>query len=145
MLGEVGVVEQRVLGRVERRAQPLLVDLAVAGHTDREQLPVAAGLTDLEHHVLQRVGGGDLAVQSAVLAQSTSVAIVGVSRVSYTLASGCPSIGGDSGTAVITASTLAAYPDSRHRTKVSSPISLSARNSSDALPPIAPDTADTMT
>jgi hypothetical protein len=65
--------------------------------------------------------------------------------VSYTLASGCPSIGTDSGTAVTTASTLAAYPDSRHRTNVSSPISLSARNSSDALPPIAPDTAETMT
>ena len=80
-----------------------------------------------------------------MLAQSTSVAIVGVPGVSYTLASGSPSIGSDSGTAVITASTLAAYPDSRHRTKVSSPISLSARNSSDALPPIAPDTAETMT
>ena len=31
VLGEVGVVEQRVLGRVERRAQPLVVDLAVSG------------------------------------------------------------------------------------------------------------------
>jgi hypothetical protein len=82
---------------------------------------------------------------SALLAHSTSVAMVGVPGVSYTLASGCPSIGGDCGTAVITASTLAAYPDSRQRTNVSSPISLSARNSSDALPPIAPETADTIT
>ena len=49
---------------------------------------------------------------SAVLAHSTSVAIVGVPGVSYTLASGWPSIGSDSGTAVVTASTLAAYPDS---------------------------------
>ena len=34
VLGEVGVVEQRVLGRVERCAQPFVVDLAVAGHAD---------------------------------------------------------------------------------------------------------------
>ena len=44
----------------------------------------------------------------APLAQSTSVAMVGVPGVSCTLASGRPSIGSDSGTAVITASTLAA-------------------------------------
>src|SRR5690606_20909162 len=82
--------------------------------------------------------------RSARLAQSTSVAMVAVSGVSYTLGSGSPSIGRGSGAGVTTASTLAAYPDSGHRTKVSSPTSLSARNSSDALPPIAPDTAETM-
>jgi hypothetical protein len=79
------------------------------------------------------------------LAQSTSVAIVGVSPVSCTTASARPSNGMGSGGEVMTASTLAANPDSRHRTKVSSPTSLSARNSSDALPPMAPDTAETMT
>ena len=34
VFGEVGVVEQRVLGRVKRGAQPFVVDLAVAGHPD---------------------------------------------------------------------------------------------------------------
>jgi hypothetical protein len=34
VFGEVGVVEQRVLGRVERCVQPFVVDLAVAGHPD---------------------------------------------------------------------------------------------------------------
>ena len=60
---EVGVVEQRVLGRVQRGAQPLVVDLAVTGHPDAQQLPVAARLTHFEQHVLQRVGGGDAAAQ----------------------------------------------------------------------------------
>ena len=60
VLGEVGVVEQRVLGRVKRGAEALLVDLAVARHPDGQQLPLAAGLADLEQDVLQRVGCGDL-------------------------------------------------------------------------------------
>ncbi|SKV39842.1 Uncharacterised protein [Mycobacteroides abscessus subsp. abscessus] len=49
------------------------------------------------------------------------------------------------GAGVMTASTLAAYPDSTHRTKVSSPVGLSARNSSEALPPMAPEVAATIT
>ena len=49
--------------RVERGAEPLVVDLAVAGHADGEQFPLAAGLTDLQQHVLQGVGGGDLAAR----------------------------------------------------------------------------------
>ena len=44
----------------------------------------------------------------------------------------------------MTASTFAAYPPGP-RTKVSSPVSDSARNSSLAEPPIAPDIADTIT
>ena len=44
MRGEVGVVEQLDLGRVERGLQPLHVHLAVAGHADTQQLPLAAGL-----------------------------------------------------------------------------------------------------
>ena len=44
VLGEVRVVEQGVLGGIERGAEPLLVDLAVTRHTDRQQLPFAAGL-----------------------------------------------------------------------------------------------------
>ena len=66
MLGEVGVVEQGVLGGSSAAAEPLLVDLAVAGHPHRQQLPLAAGLADLEHHVLQGVGGGDGAPQTRV-------------------------------------------------------------------------------
>ena len=66
VLGEVGVVEQRVLGRVERGGEPLVVDLAVTGHPHRQQFPLAAGLADLEHHILQGVRGGDGAPQRAV-------------------------------------------------------------------------------
>ena len=46
--------------------------------------------------------------RSASFAQATRVAMVGVSPVSWTTASGSPSIGSASGRAVTTASTLAA-------------------------------------
>ena len=71
--------------------------------------------------------------------------MVGVSPVVCTTGSGRPSVRAAAGAGVVTASTLAAYPDSTQRTKVSSPISDSARNSSEALPPMAPDTAETIT
>ena len=63
VLGEVVVAEQRVFGRFQRRAQPLVVDLAVARQPDRQQLPVPAGLADLDQDVFQRVGGRDGAAQ----------------------------------------------------------------------------------
>ena len=93
MACEVGLGEQRELGGLERGAEALLVDLTVAGDADAEQFPLAAGLAGLDHDVLQGVGGGDRAAEVGALAQSTSVAMVGVSGVSYTLASGSPSNG----------------------------------------------------
>ncbi len=71
--------------------------------------------------------------------------MVGVSGVSSTCAAQGSSSGIDGGTGVTTASTFAAYPQEWHRTKLSSPYSQGARNSSDADPPIAPDCAETMT
>ncbi|GMA85538.1 hypothetical protein GCM10025868_07880 [Angustibacter aerolatus] len=70
--------------------------------------------------------------------------MVGESGVSSTCAAGASSSGSGSGTTVVTASTLAAYPPGE-RTYVSSPTGDVARNSSDAEPPIAPDTACTIT
>ncbi len=64
VLGEIRVVEQRVLGGVQRSAESLLVDLAVARHPDGQQFPFTAGLTDLEQNVLQRVGGRDLPAEA---------------------------------------------------------------------------------
>ena len=63
VLREVRIVEQCVIGGLEGGAQSLVVDLAVTGQADRQQLPVAAGGADLEHHVLQRVGCRDGATQ----------------------------------------------------------------------------------
>ncbi len=70
--------------------------------------------------------------------------MVGVSGVSSTCAAGASSNGTGSGTGVVTASTLAAYPPGE-RTKVSSPIGVGMRNSSLREPPIAPDIAATIT
>ncbi len=69
---------------------------------------------------------------------------MGVFGESKITASGCPSIGSDSGATVVKASTLAAYPPAE-RTKVSSPMGVGCRNSSDFEPPIAPASAATMT
>lgn len=46
--------------------EALEVDLPITGNADGGDLPVAAGLPDLDHDVLQRVGGGVLAVERAV-------------------------------------------------------------------------------
>ena len=48
VLRELGLVERLDLGRLELALEPLLVDLAVAGHADRERLAGAVGV--LEHH-----------------------------------------------------------------------------------------------
>ncbi len=78
------------------------------------------------------------------LETSTSDSMVGVSGVSRTTAAGASSQLTGSGATVVTASTLAAYPPAE-RTKVSSPCGLGWRNSSLAEPPMAPETAETMT
>jgi len=70
--------------------------------------------------------------------------MVGVSGVSWTCAAGASTYGSGSGAATCTASTLAAYPPAE-ATKVSSPFSATARNSSLAEPPMAPEVACTMT
>jgi hypothetical protein len=80
-----------------------------------------------------------------VLRKSTSDSMVGVLGVWCTSAAGLSSMDSAGGAGVTTASTLAAKPDSVLRTKVSSPVGLSARNSSDAEPPIAPEVAATIT
>ena len=80
-----------------------------------------------------------------MFAHATSESMVGVSGVSWTVASGSPSSGRAGGAGVTTASTLAAYAPSVDRTNVSSPAADTARNSSDADPPIAPDVAAQMT
>ena len=67
-----------------------------------------------------------------------------MSGVSSTCAAGASSYAIGAGGGTLTASTLAAYPPGE-RTKVSSPFSATARNSSLAEPPIAPDMACTMT
>ena len=66
VLGEVGVVEHGVFGRIQRCTQALVVDLAITGNADREQLPVTAGLTHLEHHILQGVRRGDRPAELSV-------------------------------------------------------------------------------
>ena len=109
MLGEVGVVEHRVLGRFQRGAEALVVDLAVAGHADRQQLPFAAGLAHLEQHVLQRVGGGDLAAEPGAVGPVDQRGDGrGVGGVVHLRPRADRRSGSASGTAVITASTLAA-------------------------------------
>ena len=70
--------------------------------------------------------------------------MVGVFGEGCTTAAGKPSIEVGSGATVLTASTFAAYPPAE-RTKVSSPIGLGDKNSSDALPPMAPASALTIT
>ena len=63
--GEVGVVEHRVFGRVERGAEALVVDLTVPGQTDRQQFPVPARRAGLEQDVLEGVGRGDLPIPTS--------------------------------------------------------------------------------
>ena len=82
------------------------------------------------------------------LSEATSVSIVGVSGVSSTCAAGVAATTSAATAFAVgttTASTFAAYVPASLRTKVSSPIGLTARNSSLAEPPMAPDTAATMT
>src|SRR5262249_8113789 len=57
--GEISVVEQNILDRVQYSAEPLLVDVAITGHTDGQQFPFTTGPADLEQDVLQRVSSGD--------------------------------------------------------------------------------------
>ena len=77
------------------------------------------------------------------LSKSTRVSIVGVLGESKTSSAATfdASLGA---TTVVIASTLAAYPHFSQSTYVSSPVSHGAKNSSDADPPMAPDTALTM-
>ena len=68
-------------GGCERDLDPLVVDVAVAGHADDHEFARAVQMGEREHDVLQRVGRGPLAVRGGVewaFAWSTSVAIVGV-------------------------------------------------------------------
>ena len=74
---------------------------------------------------------------------STSESIVGVFGVSrISIAPAAFAVNGL--TAVVIASTFAAYPQSLQRTYVSSPVGHGAKNSSDFEPPIAPLMAETM-
>ena len=115
--GEVVLGERLDLGRGDLRLEPLEVDLAVAGHADRERLDGAVGMAQLDDHVLQRVAGvparghrrhGMRRRSSRAFSRSTSVAIVGVSGVSATRAAGTPSYGTGGGTGMRTASVFAA-------------------------------------
>ncbi len=64
--GEVGRLEDGRLAGGQRGLQALEVDLAVAGHADDQGLGLfRAGRDDLDDHVLEGVGGGD--VQAVVL------------------------------------------------------------------------------
>src|SRR6202030_4782415 len=63
VLSEIVVAEQRKFGRIERGAESLVVNLAVTGNPDREQLPLPARGTDLQPHILPRVGGSHRAAQ----------------------------------------------------------------------------------
>ncbi len=106
--GEIGLVEQRDLRRLERRLETLVVDLAVSRDTDSDQFPLSAGLPHLHEDVLEGFGRVDRRGRGSWCAASTSVPIVGVSGVSWTTASGSPSNGIGAGASVLTASTLAA-------------------------------------
>ncbi len=78
-----------------------------------------------------------------VRSHSTSAAIVGVPGVSTSCAAGWdPAVA--CGRAISAASMLAAYSHDEHSTKVSSPAGVGARNSSEAEPPMDPDTAETI-
>ena len=111
--GEVLVGERLGLGGEHGGLEPLDFDVTIAGYTDRQRLPCAVGVMEHDDHVLQRVGRGPwtTVVTGEVvrpLRWSTSVAIVGVSGVSWTTAGGSSSTCGSGGGAMRTASTLAA-------------------------------------
>ncbi|CFE39588.1 Uncharacterised protein [Mycobacterium tuberculosis] len=48
VLGEIIVVEQRVVSRFQRCAQPFVIDLTVAGHADCQQFGVPSRLSDFD-------------------------------------------------------------------------------------------------
>ena len=91
--GEVGLGEGLHLGRLDLRAEALLVDLAVAGHADRERLAGAVGVHERHDDVLERVAGGPRAVlaREALVEVGDERSIVGVSGVSSACAAGTPS------------------------------------------------------
>ena len=62
VLLELGLVEGLDLDRLHLALEPLLVDLAVAGHADGERLAGAVGVLEHDQDVLERVGGGPGAV-----------------------------------------------------------------------------------
>ena len=70
--------------------------------------------------------------------------MVGASGVGTSTGAGTPDASTGSGTGVVTASALAAYPPGE-ATKVSSPIGEGCKNSSEREPPMAPLIAETMT
>ena len=72
VLLELGLVEGLDLGRLQLALEPLLVDLAVAGHADRERLAGAVGVLEHDQHVLEGVAGGP----GAVVARELLVEVV---------------------------------------------------------------------
>ena len=57
VLGELGLVHGLDLDRLELALEALLVDVAVAGHADREGFAGAVGVLEHDQHVLERVAG----------------------------------------------------------------------------------------
>ena len=60
--GEVLLRERLGFGRRHHGFEPLHVDVAVAGDADRQRLDGAVGMLEIDDEVLQRVGGGPVAV-----------------------------------------------------------------------------------
>ncbi len=88
---EVLLVERLHRGRLDLGAEPLLVDLAVAGQADGQRLAGAVGVDEHDDDVLQRVGRRPRPAVRAGERRSrcaTRVSMVGVSGVSSTWAAG---------------------------------------------------------
>ena len=65
--GEALVGERLDLGRRDLRLEPLEVDVAIAGQSDRQWHRRPVGLAEQHDDVLQRVGGGPLTLRVAQL------------------------------------------------------------------------------
>ena len=78
--GEVAFVEGLEHGGFNVRAEPLLVDVAISGHSHRQRLGAAVRVAKLDDHVLHRVGGGPLALRAGELGVSVEVIDEGLDR-----------------------------------------------------------------
>ena len=110
VLGQIGRLGLRHLGRLELSAEPLHVHLAVAGHADDEQLPLGRSRRPgLDDQVLQRVGGGERRVRGRVRSAGRPACRSSACRgCRAPRSAGCAAGSSAGGAAISTASVLAA-------------------------------------
>ena len=78
--GEVGLLEALDLCWADLCLQPFRVDVAVAGHSDRQWLGGAVGVAQLDDHVLHRVGRSPWALGAGELGVGVEVIDQGLDR-----------------------------------------------------------------